>query len=214
MRDKLRLLVVCIVMPLTLLAGCSTPQSVPLTVENRSPIKNIHIEKNVSKPSAIYWRGTAQAWGGALFGALGALATADAGMTDAEKMVKFMEKNDIDISEIAYSEVSRQMAELKTYQISSVEKSDATLTLAVDMYGFNKTHPFGTNMNPMIRMTAKLSKPNNEIIWQESEFVSDFASENDQGQSLETYQNEPAKLRAALAKASQVTVKRLLVKLK
>jgi len=68
-------------------------------------------------------------------------------------------------------------------------------------------------MNPMIRMTSKLIKPNNQIIWQESEFVSDFASENDKGQSLETYQNESAKLRAALAKASQVTVKRLLAKL-
>lgn len=213
MLDKLRFLMVFIALPVILLAGCSTPQSIPLSVENRSPIKNIHLEKNVSKPSAIYWRGTTQAWGGALFGALGAFATADAGMTDAEKMIKFMEKNKIDISEIVYSEVSKQTAALKTYQISSVDKSDATLTFAVDMYGFNKTHPFGTHMNPMIRMTAKLIKPNNEIIWQESEFVSDFASENDQGQSLETYQNEPAKLRVALAKASQVAVKRLLAKL-
>lgn len=188
MLDKLRFLMVFIALPVILLAGCSTPQSIPLSVENRSPIKNIHLEKNVSKPSAIYWRGTTQAWGGALFGALGAFATADAGMTDAEKMIKFMEKNKIDISEIVYSEVSKQTAALKTYQISSVDKSDATLTFAVDMYGFNKTHPFGTHMNPMIRMTAKLIKPNNEIIWQESEFVSDFASENDQGQSLETYQ--------------------------
>jgi len=128
-------------------------------------------------------------------------------------MIKFMEKHKIDISEIVYSEVSMQTAALKTYQITSVDKSDATLTFAVDMYGFNKTHPFGTHMNPMIRMTSKLIKPNNQIIWQESEFVSDFASENDKGQSLETYQNESAKLRAALAKASQVTVKRLLAKL-
>lgn len=213
MLDRLRFLIFSIALPVVLLAGCSTPQTVPLTAENRSPINNIYIEKNVSKPSVIYWRGTTQAWGGALFGALGAFATADAGMTDAEKMIKFMERNKIDISEIVYSEVSKQMAELKTYQITSVEKSDATLTLAVDMYGFNKTHPFGTHMNPMIRTTAKLIKPNNEIIWQESEFVSDFASENDQGQSLQTYQNEPDKLKAALAKASQVSVKRLLVKL-
>ncbi|WP_341237053.1 hypothetical protein [uncultured Limnobacter sp.] len=213
MLDKLRFLMVFIALPVILLAGCSTPQSIPLSVEKRSPIKNIHLEKNVSKPSAIYWRGTTQAWGGALFGALGAFATADAGMTDAEKMIKFMEKHKIDISEIVYSEVSKQTVALKTYQISSVDKSDATLTFVVDMYGFNKTHPFGTHMNPMIRMTAKLIKPNNEIIWQESEFVSDFASENDQGQSLETYQNEPAKLRVALAKASQVAVKRLLAKL-
>jgi len=199
-------------LPMILLVGCSTPQSVPLTVENSSSIKNIYIEKNVPKPSAIYWRGL-PAWGGALFGALGAFATADAGMTDVEKMIKFMEKHKIDISEIVYSEVSMQTAALKTYQITSVDKSDATLTFAVDMYGFNKTHPFGTHMNPMIRMTSKLIKPNNQIIWQESEFVSDFASENDKGQSLETYQNESAKLRAALAKASQVTVKRLLAKL-
>jgi len=71
-------------LPMILLVGCSTPQSVPLTVENSSSIKNIYIEKNVPKPSAIYWRGL-PAWGGALFGALGAFATADAGMTDVEK---------------------------------------------------------------------------------------------------------------------------------
>jgi len=47
-------------LPMILLVGCSTPQSVPLTVENSSSIKNIYIEKNVPKPSAIYWRGTIQ----------------------------------------------------------------------------------------------------------------------------------------------------------
>jgi len=152
--------------------------------------------------------------GGGYYSAFLALvATSSAGMTDAERMVKFLDENHIDISEILYSEVSSQVAALKTFDISGANKTDATLIFSVDMYGFTKTHPFGSNMNPIIRMTRKLSKPNNEIIWQESEFVSDFASDNDQGQSLDTYQNEPEKLRAALAKASKVAVNRLLAKL-
>jgi hypothetical protein len=213
MRNRTLQIILTLVIPIVLISGCSTPKSVALTTENRNSIKSVHIDKNVSKPNTIFWRGSSQAWGAALFGVLGAVATSDAAMTDAERMVKFMDEKHIDISEIVYSEVSNQMSALKTFNISDADKTDATLNFSVDMYGFNKTHPFGSNMNPVIRMTGKLIKADHEIIWQESEHVSDFASDNDQGQSLDTYQNEPAKLRAALAKASKVAVNRLLAKL-
>lgn len=213
MRSKGKLFTFVFVITTFLLTGCATSNSVHLSAENRDSIKSIHIDKNVSKPNAIYWRGTAQAWGAVLGGAIGALATADAGMTDAERMVQFMNKEHINISEMVYSEVTRQVAALKTFDISDAGKIDATLIFSVDMYGFNKTHPFGSNMNPLVRITGKLVKPNNEIVWQESEFVSDLASDNDQGQSLDTYQKEPSKLRTALAKASEVAVKRVVSKL-
>ena len=213
MRSEAKQFIFSIIITTFLLAGCATPHSVHLSAANRASIKGVHIDKNVSKPDVIFWRGTAQAWGAALGGVIGALATADAGMTDAERMVKFMDKEHIDISEIVYSEVTKQVAVLKTFDISDANRIDATLIFSVDMYGFNKTHPFGSNMNPLIRITGKLIKPNNEIVWQESEFVSDLASANDQGQSLDTYQNEPEKLRAALAKASEVAVKRVVAKL-
>ena len=213
MRETTKQILFALAMPMVLSTGCSTTGSVPRAAENRISIKSVHIDKNVSKPDAIFWRGTAQAWGGALFGAVGAAATSNAGATDAERMVMLMDKEHIDISGIVYSEASRQVAALKAFEISDASKPDAILTFSVDMYGFNKTHPFGSNMNPLIRITGKLSRPNKEIVWQETEFVSDFASENDQGQPLDTYQNEPAKLRAALAKASAVAVKRVVAKL-
>ncbi len=213
MQNKAKQVIFSLVLTIVFLTGCSTPKSIPLATENGVSIKSVTIDKNVSKPSSIFWRGTAQAWGGALFGALGAAATSSAGMTDAERMVKFMGDEHIDISEIVYSEVFNQVSASKKFNVSGAGKTDASLIFSVDMYGFNKTHPFGSNMNPVIRMTGKLSKPNNEIIWQESEFVSDFASDNDQGQSLDTYQKEPAKLKAALTQASKVAVNRLLAKL-
>lgn len=184
-----------------------------LSAENRNKIKRVQIDKNVSKPAEIYWRGTEQAWGGALFGAIGAAATANSGMTDADRMITFMNHEHIDISEIILSEASRQMNVLRMVEVSDTGKPDATLSFSVDMYGFNKTHPFGSNMNPLIRITGKLVKSNNEVIWQESEFVSDLASENDQGQSLDTYRNQPEKLRAALVKVSEAAVKRVMSKL-
>jgi hypothetical protein len=148
-----------------------------------------------------------------LFGAIGAAATANSGSTEAERMVVFMNHEHIDISEIILSEATRQVSALRMVELTDAGKADATLSFSVDMYGFNKTHPFGSNMNPLIRITGKLVKPNNEVVWQESEFVSDLASENDQGQSLDTYRNQPEKLRAALAKASEVAVKRVVSKL-
>lgn len=176
-------------------------------------MKVIQIDKNVSKPETLYWRGTAQAWGGVLFGAIGGAATANAGKSDAQLMLEFMAKEHIDISEIVYSQVTKQVAATSFFQISDADKSDATMVFSVNMYGFNKTHPLGSNMNPIIRITGKLNKPGGETIWQESEIVSDFASDNDQGQSLETYNKEPAKLKAALEKATEVAVKRVLAKL-
>jgi hypothetical protein len=196
-----------------LLTGCSTPTSVPLSAENVRAVKTVKLDPSVSKPKTIYWRGTAQAWGAALFGAIGGAATANAGDSDAERMVALMEKERIDVSQMVYSEVVKQIGSQKSFQISESVQADAVLSFSVTMYGFNKTHPFGSNMNPLITIMGKLTKPNNEVIWQESEFVSDFASDNDQGQSIETYQKEPVKLRAALAKATEVAVKRVVAKL-
>jgi hypothetical protein len=213
MINKLRPSFLLFTVSLFLLGACSTPASVPLSAENRNVIKRVQIDKNVAKPVAIYWRGTEQAWGGALFGAMGVAATANSGSTDAERMVVFMSREHIDISEIILSEATRQVAALRMVELTDAGKADATLSFSVDMYGFNKTHPFGSNMNPLIRITGKLVKPNNEVVWQESEFVSDLASENDQGQSLDTYRNQPEKLRAALVKASEVAVKRVVSKL-
>lgn len=213
MRSRTKRLIYALAIPVVLSTGCSTTNSLPLSNENRTSIKSVYIDKNVAKPKAIYWRGTMQAWGGTLFGAVGGAATSNAGMTDAALMVKFMEKEHIDLSEIVYSEVSKQVAALKIFRISDSNNADARLIFFVDMYGFNKTQPFGSHMNPLIRITGKLIKPNNEIVWQESEFVTDFASENDQGQSLDTYQSDPTKLRAALVKVSEVAVKRVVSKL-
>lgn len=196
-----------------LLAGCATSPSVPLTHEVRASLKTIHVDRNVSKPKTIYWRGTAQAWGAALGGLVGALATHNGGLSDAERMVTFMDQEQIDISQIVYAQLVQQMVGLNMFQMADASQADATLVLSVDMYGFNKTHPFGSNMNPLIGVTGKLVRPNHEVVWQESEYVSDLASENDQGQSLETYYKEPEKLRAALAKASAVAIKRVLAKL-
>lgn len=213
MRNKSNLYCLALTVSLSLLGGCSTPASVSLSAENRNEIKRVRIDKNVSKPAAIFWRGTEQAWGGVLFGALGAAATANSGTTDADRMVTFMNHEHIDISEIILSEAARQVNALRMVEVTDNGKPDATLSFSVDMYGFNKTHPFGSNMNPLIRITGKLVKSNNEVIWQESEFVSDLASENDQGQSLDTYRNQPEKLRAALVKVSEVAVKRVVSKL-
>jgi hypothetical protein len=213
MRNQTRLYFLLFTVSLFLLGACSTPVSVPLSAENRNVIKRVQIDKNVAKPAAIYWRGTEQAWGGALFGAMGAAAMANSGATDADRMLAFMNQEHIDISEIVLSEATRQVAALRMVELTDTGKADATLSFSVDMYGFNKTHPFGSNMNPLIRITGKLVKPNNEVVWQESEFVSDLASENDQGQSLDTYRNQPEKLRAALVKASEVAVKRVVSKL-
>jgi hypothetical protein len=213
MRNKAKLFIFALVVTTFHLTGCATSKSIQMSAENRASIKYVHIYENVSKPSVIYWRGTAQAWGAALGGVIGALATNNSGMTDAERMVKYLDKEHIDISEMVYFEATKQEAALKTFDISDANKIDATLSFTVDMYGFNKTHPFGSNMNPLIRVTGKLVRPDNQIVWQDSEFVSDLASENDQGQSLDTYQNEPEKLRAALAKASEIAVKRVLAKL-
>lgn len=194
-------------------AGCSTPKSVPLSPDTKNSIKNIQVDKQVSKPIDIYWRGGEQAWSAALFGAVGAMSTAGSGAREADYMKAMLEREKIDISEIVHTEATRQIATSGRFSVVDPEKADAVLTLSVDLYGFNKTHPFGSNMNPLIQVTGKLSKPNQEVVWQQTEMVSDLASDNDQGQSMSTYQSEPAKLRTALTEASEVAVKRVLAKL-
>ncbi len=195
------------------ITGCAAPVSIGLSPEQRQSLKNVHVTPDVPKPGQLYWRGTAQAWGAVLGGAIGAAFTHNSGATDAENMAKWLGENKIDVSEMVHAEAVSLLTQRKTYALVSADQADATLRLSVDMYGFNKTHPFGSNMNPLIRITGKLVRPNQDIVWQETEFVSDFAAENDQGQPMDTYLKEPEKLRAALAKASSVAVRRLLAKL-
>jgi hypothetical protein len=65
-------------------------------------------------------------------------------------------------------------------------------------------------MNPLIRVTGSLVSASGDVLWQESEYVTDFASDNDQGQSLETYYKEPEKLKRALQCAAKVAVSRIM----
>lgn len=171
------------------------------------------MEKMVSKPAELYWRGAEQAWSAALLGPIGALAAAGSGARDADYMLRMLEREKIDIAEIVYLEATRQIAVSGRFEAADSDKTDAVLNFSVDLYGFNKTHPFGSNMNPLIQITGKLSKPDLTIVWHQSEMVSDLVSDNDQGQPMSVYQGEPAKLRAALTKASEVAVRRLLSKL-
>lgn len=215
MSTKFGRVLLVLVISVEFLTGCATTApSISLSTENIKSIKKIRIDKNVSKPSEIIWDGGKQAWSAVLFGALGAIATADSAKSEGDLMIQFMEQNGIDISDLMYREAKKQAESLKLFNVTDDTEVDARLIVSIIEYGLMQTHPFGSVMDPMIRITGKLVKPNNKVIWQESVFISVLDSENDQGQSVETYHKEPEKLKIALARISEVAVKSLLGKLR
>lgn len=191
-------------------AAAPTQEAKPAPAPAAEALLRGYIDPQVPKPKDMFYRGPGQG-AGSLFGAIGAAATAGADNGPKGQLLRLMDKEHIDISEILLEETQAKLSanpELEK-QIKTIK--GANLHIAILMYGLNKTQIFSSTMYPTIKVLMILNKEGEKApVWTESEWVSSSASENDKGFSIDTYMKEPDKIKIVWTKVSQIAVDRLL----
>lgn len=168
-----------------------------------------YIDPTVPKPKDMFYRGPGQG-AGAIFGAIGAAATAGADNGPKGQLLALMDKEHIDISQILLAQTESKMAGSPELEKRIRAVKGANLHVAILMYGLVKTQLFSSTMYPTIKVLMTLDKEGEkEPVWKESEWVATAASENDKGFSFDAYMKEPAKIRIVWENVSKIAVNRL-----
>lgn len=190
------------------IGGCGTTNSVAFQQRDAALLSSVYIDTVVAKPDKVLF-------GNGSPGTLGVSPQAYAMTTDSSNLAQlpldaFLVKNKIDIASITYEQARMILTAMKSVSLSgSRDKAQSVLKLRVDSYGIQKTHPFGSVYDPIIRVTAGIYDRSGKLIWKESNFVSSLALENNKGQTLSTYYANPSTLSTAFAQVSRIVLARI-----
>lgn len=193
------------------LTGCAAvPSSVSLDGSNVKLLHKAYIEPNVQKPDTVLFLNGSP---GTASMPLATVLTTDNSPLSKLSIKDLLEKENIDIGDIVYAEAQKLISQKKFIGLTSETSADVVFKFVVNGYGFGKTHPFGSVYDATIRITASLVTRDGKLIWQESNFVSGLALDNNKGQTLDVYYSNPETLRVALATCARIALERILAKI-
>jgi hypothetical protein len=191
------------------LSGCVSPPSVNLSKSDQALLNATYLDPNVTKPSEVMFLNGSP--GSPAMGLLGTMLTTDTSALSQLPIKDLMIKHNIDISALVFEEAKSILASKPSITLTPHnDKAKVLLKLSVDHYGLAKTHPFGSVYDANMRITARLLVANERLIWQESQFITGLAMDNNKGQTLPVYYANPETLRVALATGARVLLKRIL----
>lgn len=182
------------------------PTSTTISTEPNLPRNTFSISKDIAKPKQAHFRGPAQSFA-AIFGVVGALATMGAAKSEGEQLAEFMEKQEIDPGEIFSRELEKQIKEFNNNIVVESDAEKSILSIEVVRYGLTKKDTFGTKLCPVLSIDAKIKKPDGTILWKNKDYIANMNSENNMAETLETFYNEPSKLRSSFENVSRILAK-------
>lgn len=170
------------------------------------PKNTFSIGKDITKPQQAAFRGPAQSFA-AVFGVVGALATMGAARSEGEQLAEFMEKHNINAGEIFSKELEKQIKEFNKNIIVDSAATKPVLTIEVVRYGLTKKDAFGTKLCPVLSIEAKIKNADGTILWKNKDYIANMNSENNVAETLETFHNDPSKLRSGFENISRILAK-------
>jgi hypothetical protein len=188
-------------------AGCA---GVEMSPADRAQIKTIKIRVDDRMPNDMFYHGRAQSVAGA-FGAIGALSGLASSSDLKAQIIATMKANNIQLPIILQAEFSKAMQSQKEFQVVEGDSSaDAEMLLVVTSYGLGQSHGF-SSLYPTLRVGATLRKPDNTVIWLNSDYATALNKENTEGHEFNEYIEQPELLRVAWSNVSGI-VSRMLVR--
>ncbi|GMQ76396.1 MAG: hypothetical protein BMS9Abin01_1673 [Gammaproteobacteria bacterium] len=152
------------------LNGCA---NVYISKESLSKIRSIEIDSNVSIPDEPVVHGEVDMMGN-LFQALTSGSTTGPRNVD-DAFGAYMDEYGIKVDQIVLRTFRRYLNEKNYFEIR--EGGDATLELAVLMYGFGMSTPIG-NQNlrrPLLTIRATLRSKDSTVLWSNYEYVTNLS---------------------------------------
>jgi hypothetical protein len=186
------------------IGGCAGGPTVNMSAADRGVVKMVTMQSAPKLPAEMFFHGRAQS-AGAVGGLIGAAIAGAVGEEPKGQLLATMKASGIDLPAILKAEFSKAAATrgaLSLVETPSAAQGD--VSLAVNVYGFGQTQGFSALLFPLINVTATLKKPNGEIAWQRTEFVTPHSSENKYGYEFEQYVKDPELLRKTLTNVAGV----------
>jgi hypothetical protein len=152
------------------IVSCFGGVSVQISKKDREMIKCVSIDPVIPQPKYPSVQGSTSI-GSILVeqSVIYDIATINA-KSDGELFKVYMEKNNIDISKIAFNSLKRVIREDKFFDIG--QDCTTKLKLEIKGYGFGSASAFKLNdRKPMIYATASLINNNSKVIWEKTENV-------------------------------------------
>ena len=186
-----------------LFSGCAS--TTKLSKKDSEYIAKIYVNDEVKIPDTAYYSGPEQGFG-AVFGAIGALATS-AVETKDDLIASYMDENNIDIGEISKQAVKSALLSAPSFAdktvVSNASEADTFFSVEVVTYGIGQTSGFSSVYRPLLGIKAKLTDSSNRVIWEDYEFISPM---NDGVDTIEfkAYFKDPENMRSRYKKAAEL----------
>lgn len=197
------------------LSACASTPTIDLKEADRERIKIVAIQKEVVKPSGMYYYGPGDAAEGGLYGTgaiLGAIVGAFAGaesIRQGQELQQYAEDNNIFIEHIVREEMRKALAEKQAFAISDdTESADATIKITIDNYGFSAKHSFSSKLLPDLKVTCEMYDLGGKKIWQASSHL-DHSSNPVDPVSIEAMKVDPDVLEEAWRIAARTAAKNI-----
>lgn len=164
---------------LAAVSGCVTYKA--MTPKQRDAIKSVSIAESVPVPDFPLVFGPSTNIGALFFGGLAALAATSKDNPDGLALKRMIADHGIDLGKIARQEFVKVLRQAGSFPRVDVEQADATFDLTIESYGlgaagFTPLSPINNPLRPHMRLAAKLTNRNGEVLWQDSGY---FASNSE-----------------------------------
>jgi len=196
------------------LISCATSGHKPMTRERQAAVRSVSIAKSVALPEHPLVFGPSTNAGGMLFGPLALAGAASADNPDSQALEKAFADHGIDLGDMVRQEFIARLAQIRMFPEIDAAQGDAVFELSVESYGlgpagFTPMSPINHPLNPTLRIAAKLTSRDGEILWQDSAYLASM-SDWIQGRMFEEILADPEQTRQSFAKAAEIVCRDLL----
>lgn len=207
-------LVTALMLGLIAASGCAVPNYKTMSLEQQAAIRSVSIASSVALPENPMVFGPSANAGGFFFGPLALAAATSSDNPDSQALKKLFADNKIDLGMIVREEFIARLAQVHAFPSIDVANGDANFELSVENYGlgaagFAPMSPINNPLIPTLRLAAKLTTRNGEVVWQNAAYLAGM-DDRIKGRLFAEILANPDRTREAFRKAAELVAKDLL----
>ncbi len=182
---------------ITLFAACAG--SVPMMAKNRVSIRSVVIDRQVTIPEVMFYRGPEFAL--EAFGVVGYVAGYNIKMRNEEKLKFLMEKKHIEVSQIVRDEFIAVVEARHVFPSLVPDGGDATITLTIKTYGI--AYGLSSELKPILGVEGCMTGSGGSIIWKKYAYVTNMGDQTP-SYTIGELVSDPERIRQAFQVSAQI----------
>jgi len=182
---------------IALLAACVG--SVPMMAKQGESIRSVVIDRQVTLPKVMFYRGPEFAL--EAFGVVGYVAGYNIKMTNEEKLAVLMRKEQIDVSQIVRDEFVAVVEARQVFPSLVPDGGDATITLTIKTYGL--AYGLSSELKPILGVEGCMTGLGGSVIWKKYAYVTNLGDQTP-SYSMSELVADPERIRQVFQVSAQI----------